>query len=124
MNLEDFKELVADALDNLSEELQYLLDRNNVVVVVEDWPTAEQMAENGLESRHELLGLYEGIDLTRRGGDYNMALPDKITIFQGPLEAMCATREELAAEVEKTVKHEIDHHFGLSHERQEELGLE
>ena len=124
MNLEDFKELVADALDGLPEELHLLMDRNNVVVVVERWPSPEQIAENGLESRYQLLGLYEGIDLTRRGGYYNLALPDKITIFQGPLEAMCATREELAAEVEKTVKHEIDHHFGLSHERQEELGLE
>ena len=122
MNLEEFQELVADALDGLPEELHLLMDRNNVVVVVERWPSPEQIAENGLESRCQLLGLYEGIPLTQRAG-YNLVLPEKITIFQGPLESTCATREELAAEVQVTVAHEIAHHFGMDHERLEELGL-
>ena len=122
MNPEEFDGLVADALDGLPEKFQILLDKNNVVVVVEQWPSAEQMAEHGLESRDELMGLYEGIPLTDRAG-YNLVLPDKITIFQGPLEAMCSTREQIAAEVQNTVKHEIAHHFGRDDDRLEELGL-
>ena len=117
---EEFEELVLDAVAELPEELLSHLD--NVAILVEQWPSAEQMAEHGLESRDELMGLYEGIPLTDRAG-YNLVLPDKITIFQGPLEAMCSTREEIAAEVQLTVAHEIAHHFGLDDERLEELGL-
>ena len=117
---EEFEELVLDAVAELPEELLSHLD--NVAILVEQWPSAEQMAEHGLESRDELMGLYEGIPLTDRAG-YNLVLPDKITIFQGPLEAMCSTREQIAAEVQLTVAHEIAHHFGLDDERLEELGL-
>ena len=117
---EEFEELVLDAVEGLPEELLSHLD--NVAILVEQWPSAEQMAEHGLESRDELMGLYEGIPLTDRAG-YNLVLPDKITIFQGPLEAMCTTREQIAIEVQLTVAHEIAHHFGLDDERLEELGL-
>ena len=117
---EEFEELVLDAVAGLPEELLSHLD--NVAILVEQWPSAEQMAEHGLESRDELMGLYEGIPLTDRAG-YNLVLPDKITIFQGPLEAMCSTREQIATEVQLTVAHEIAHHFGLDDERLEELGL-
>ena len=120
MQLEEFEELVLDAVAGLPEELLSRLD--NVVIVVEQWPSAEQMAEHELESRDELMGLYEGIPLTDRAG-YNLVPPDKITIFQGPLEAMCSTPEEIAAEVQKTVKHEIGHHLGVDHDRLEEMGL-
>ncbi len=117
---EEFEELVLDAVAGLPQELLFHLD--NVAIVVERWPTPEQMAEHGLESRHQLMGLYEGIPLTHRAG-YNLVLPDKITIFQGPLESMCDTREEIEAEVQVTVAHEIAHHFGIDDARLEELGL-
>ena len=120
MQLEEFEELVLDAVDGLPEEL--LSHLHNVVIVVEQWPSAEQIAEHELESRDQLMGLYEGIPLTHRG-DYNLVLPDKITIFQGPLEAMCRTPEEIAAEVRLTVAHEIAHHFGIDDDRLEEMGL-
>lgn len=121
MQLEEFEELVLDAVAGLPQELLSRL--NNVAIVVEQWPSAEQMVEHQLESRDQLMGLYEGIPLTDRAG-YNLVLPDKITIFQGPLEAMCSTPQEIAAEVQKTVKHEIAHHFGISSEdRLEEMGL-
>ncbi len=120
MQQEEFEELVLDAVAELPQELLSNLD--NLAIVVEQWPSLEQMAEHGLESRDELMGLYEGIPLTERAG-YNLVPPDKITIFQGPLEAMCSTREELVSEVQKTVKHEIAHHFGFDEDRLEELGL-
>ena len=120
MQQEEFEELVLDAVEALLEGSHLRLD--NVEIVVERWPSPEQMSQHGLESRDELMGLYEGIPLTDRAG-YNLVLPDRITIFQGPLEAMCSTREQIAAEVQLTVKHEIAHHFGLDDERLEELGL-
>lgn len=120
MRRDEFEELVLDAIGELPEELLARLD--NVAVVVEQWPSRDQMATGGLESEEELLGLYEGIPLTDRG-DYNLVLPDKITIFQGPVEAMCHTRGEMAREVKVTVAHEIAHHFGIDDERLEELGL-
>ncbi len=120
MQQEEFEELVLDAVEGLPQKLLSNLD--NLVIVVEHWPSAEQMAEHGLESRDELMGLYEGIPLTERAG-YNLVPPDKITIFQGPLEAMCSTLEELVTEVQKTVRHEIAHHFGFDEDSLEELGL-
>jgi len=61
----------------------------------------------------QLLGLYEGIPQTKRGSGYNLVLPDKITIFQKPIERVCRNDEEIEAEVQKVVRHEIAHHFGI-----------
>ena len=111
-----FEALVADALDSIPEELARLMD--NVVVVVEDWPTAEQRGEHG-----SLFGLYEGMDLTERSPlSYSGVLPDRITIFRGPLCEACETEDDLAEEILVTVVHEVAHHFGISDERLEELG--
>jgi len=117
---DEFEALVIDAIGELPQELLARLD--NVAIVVQVWPTRDQMDEAELEHRGELLGLYEGIPLTDREG-YNLVLPDKITIFQGPVEAMCHTREEMAREIRVTVAHEIAHHFGIDDERLEEMGL-
>ncbi len=72
----------------------------------------------------ELLGLYEGTPLTERGDWFAGALPDQITLYQGPLERMCATHEELLDEIAVTVVHEVAHHFGIDDERLHELGWE
>ena len=117
---EEFEELVLDAIQELPQQL--LARLSNVAIVVQKWPTRDQLDEAGLEGRGDLLGLYEGIPLTQREG-YNLALPDKITIFQGPLEAICRTRNEVAREVKVTVAHEIAHHFGIDDERLHEMGL-
>ena len=105
----DFTELVEEALDGLPPEISGLLD--NVVILVEDWP------ENDF-----LYGLYEGVPLTERGSSYYGALPDRITIFQGPLEKDFADPEKLKAQVRVTVVHEIAHHFGFDEDRLQELG--
>ena len=120
MQQEEFEDLVLDAIQELPQEL--LARLSNVAIVVQEWPTREQLEDAGIERRDGLLGLYEGIPLTAREG-YNLALPDKITIFQGPLEAICSTPEEIAGEVKDTVAHEIAHHFGIDDERLHELGL-
>jgi predicted Zn-dependent protease with MMP-like domain len=112
-----FERLVADALDRLPAELGEVMD--NVAVVVEDWPTSEQLGG----SRGTLLGLYEGIALTDRSPlSYTGAMPDRITIFQGPICEHAANETELVKLVQTTVIHEIAHHFGISDERLDELG--
>jgi predicted Zn-dependent protease with MMP-like domain len=114
---ERFESLVADAIDSLPEALASRMD--NVVIVVEDWPNAAQLAGRP----GTLLGLYEGVDLTRRSPlSYNRVAPDKITIFQGPISAQARSEPELAALIRITVVHEIAHHFGISDERLDTLG--
>ncbi len=112
-----FETLVADALDQIPEALGRMME--NVVVLVEDWPTPEQLAGR----RGTLLGLYQGIDLTRRSPlSYAGVMPDRITIFQGPISRLSRTEAELVDLVTTTVIHEVAHHFGISDARLEELG--
>ncbi len=116
----EFEQLVAEALDGLPEDIARYLD--NVDVVVQWWPSRAQMARAGIGPGQLLLGLYEGVPLTRRGAHYGLVPPDKITIFQGPLERVSVSREDLRRRVRHTVIHELAHHFGISDERLWELG--
>lgn len=114
---ETFEGLVADALDQIPEELGQYMD--NVAVFVEDWPTPQQLAGR----RGTLLGLYQGIDLTRRSSlNYGGAMPDRITVFRGPISRIAQNQWELVDIVTRTVIHEVAHHFGISDARLHELG--
>ena len=115
-----FERLVAKALESLPDQIQKMLD--NVEIVVEDEPGPEHLDAASLARGETLFGLYQGIPLTERGSGYSMVLPDKITIFRGPLERACRSRQELMREVRITVVHELGHHLGLDEERLEELG--
>src|SRR6476620_4483525 len=115
-----FEELVAEAIDDLPDDILAMLD--NVEIVVADAPTADQLDEAGnLEAAEMLLGLYEGIPLTDRTGNYGMVLPDKITLFQDALESVCQDEDTLRNEVRVTVIHELAHHFGIADRRLQEL---
>jgi predicted Zn-dependent protease with MMP-like domain len=114
-----FDKLVAEALDGLPRRFRRLL--RNIAVVVESEPSQELLEEMGLWPHRTLLGLYQGIPLTKRGFSYGNVLPDRITIFQKPIEAMCRTPEEMKQAVQDTVIHEIGHYFGLDDDRLEEL---
>ena len=114
----DFYELVERALDGLPPELSSLLD--NVAIVVEDWPERSTQTDSGGPGE-TLYGLYEGVPLTERGDSYYGVLPDRITIFRGPLERDFRDHE-LEEQVRITVVHEIAHFFGFGEERLEELG--
>lgn len=115
MDRERFEILVAEAVDILPEEFRARLE--NIDVVVQDRPDPEQLARTGLKRGETLLGLYEGVPLTRRGWHYGMVAPDKITIFQTPIESKCRNDAEVKAEIRKVVQHEIAHHFGISDAR-------
>jgi predicted Zn-dependent protease with MMP-like domain len=102
----DFEQFVTDALDELPDDIRKLM--TNVAVTVEDEPPPGQ----------NLLGLYEGIPWGKRGPYYSGALPDKITIYRGPMERMTGgDPERLRKQVRRTVFHEIAHHFGISDQR-------
>ena len=110
-----FARLVARALDELPREFAEKM--RNIQVIVDDEPSAEQRPEDG----SELLGLYEGVPLTGRGYAEPL-LPDRISIFRGPIERMTASPKRQAKIVRDTVVHEIAHHFGISDARLKELG--
>ncbi|MCL2140651.1 MAG: metallopeptidase family protein [Dehalococcoidia bacterium] len=117
MEVERFEKLVAAAVASLPEEFRELMD--NVDVVVQDLPSPWQ-------SRHVrrgsvVLGLYEGVPRTRRTLGYNLVVPDKITVFQTPLEAMYTSETELEAAICEVVIHEVAHHFGLDDEQLAEI---
>jgi len=114
MQKERFEALVARALDELPLEFQGRLD--NVDVVVEDWPTSRQLGRIKARSHAQLLGLYEGVPQTKRGRHYGMVVPDKITIFQKPIEAKAQSDKEIEMEIQRVVRHEIAHHFGTDEE--------
>jgi len=109
---QEFEQAVGAALDEVPPELLRLMD--NVVIFIEDEPPPEDP---------DLLGIYDGVPLTERGEAWAAgALPDRITIFRGPLQRMCEDREELLDEIAVTVVHEIAHHFGIDDERLHRLG--
>lgn len=114
----DFYELVERALEGLPPELSELLD--NVAIVVDEWPDYSTPLVSD-DPHDTLYGLYEGVPLTERGAGYHGILPDKITIFRGPLERDFR-RVELEEQIRITVVHEIAHHFGIDEARLEELG--
>jgi predicted Zn-dependent protease with MMP-like domain len=107
----DFEREIDDAVASLPRELRD--DISNVAIVVEEEPPPGQ----------PLLGLYQGIPLTRRTSGYSGVLPDKITIYRGPLERLYgADPETLRRQIRHVVIHEVAHHFGISDERLQEMG--
>jgi predicted Zn-dependent protease with MMP-like domain len=115
-----FERLVAEALRGIPPDLARALD--NIEVVVDDWPTPEQLAGVDLEPDDVLFGLYQGTPLPERSPMQPYALPDVITIFQGPLEDACQSTDEIREEIRRTVIHEIAHYFGIDEDRLAELG--
>jgi predicted Zn-dependent protease with MMP-like domain len=117
-----FADLVAEALDSLPDE--FLERLVNIQVTVEEWPSREDLLDAGLspQDRYHLLGLYHGVPLTDRHSQY-VALPDEITIYQKPIEALVGDDvDALREQVRRTVVHEIAHYYGIDDDRLEELG--
>lgn len=115
MDRERFEWLVFKAVDDLPDEFRERMD--NIDVVVQDTPTFSQLRQAGLRRSETLLGLYEGVPLTHRSRSYGMVPPDKITIFQRPIEDKCRGDSQIQREIQRVVKHEIAHHFGIGDAR-------
>ncbi len=114
-----FETLVRRALTHLPPDLAARIE--NIDIVVRSRATESQLGAGRVPSGQTLLGLYVGTDLTRRSQGYNFALPDRIFIFQQPLERWARSEAELERLVRRTVLHEFAHHFGIDDARLHEL---
>lgn len=117
----EFRRLVREAIDSIPPGLRTRV--HNVDIVIERRPTARDRKVAGVPPGDLLLGLYHGIPLTQRGEYYNLVAPDKISIYQEHVEAVCETDDDIREQVRKTVLHEIGHYFGIDDDRLDELGL-
>lgn len=118
VSVEEFQRLIDESLGELPK--QQVDNIKNVAILYEDLPTDEQRDKTNLRSDQTLLGLYEGIPLTKRQG-MSTTLPDKITLFRIPLQHTSNNAAELKENIKHTLWHEIAHYYGLDHDRIHEL---
>jgi predicted Zn-dependent protease with MMP-like domain len=119
MKQRQFELLVDKALESLPPQFQQLLD--NVAIFIEDRPSRSLLRELGMSANDTLLGLYEGVPQTERTSSYDLVTPDRITLFQRPIEDSCDTDAEAAEEIRRTILHEVGHHFGIDDNRLDEI---
>jgi predicted Zn-dependent protease with MMP-like domain len=120
MERERFEELVQKALDELPEQFRERL--SNIDIEVEEYPSAADLRVAGVRPGQTLLGLYRGTPQTRRGSGYNLVVPDRILIFQRPIERLSRSDEEIVDRVGHVVRHEIAHHFGIDDDALHRMG--
>ena len=118
----EFERLVAQAVESLPPT--FLTRLENVDVVVEEEPTEEDLELAGIEPGSTLLGLYHGVPQSQRGPWYGNLLPDRIVIYQRPIEAVARDRREIRKEIRITIIHEIGHYFGLAEDDLADAGYE
>ena len=119
MNRREFERLVAEAVTLIPK--RFRREMQNLALVVEDEPTAELLAEMEIDPPDSLYGLYQGTPLPERAWAYGNALPDRITIYQRPIEEDCDDEDEIRAVIGETLIHEVGHYFGLSEEEIEAI---
>ena len=119
MNRGEFRKLVDEALETIPRRFRDAMQ--NIAIVVDDEPSLDQLASVEIEPPDTLLGLYEGIPLPERQWAHGNTLPDKITLFQKPIEDSSDNEDDLVTCVGETLIHEVGHYFGLSEEEIEEI---
>ena len=120
MTSEEFEALVRQTVSDLPPELKRNI--SNVAILVEEWPDEDTLDDAEVDSPLDLLGYYHGIPLTGRSHAYGLVLPDKISIYRQPITRACQTDAEMRETIQRTVKHELAHYFGIDDDRLEELG--
>jgi predicted Zn-dependent protease with MMP-like domain len=111
LSRDEFEQLVLKAIEELPKWFRDRLE--NVVVVVEDEPPQDVLRGLNMKYPQNLLGLYQGVPLNHRGIRYGNVLPDRIVIYQRPIEGIARSQREVLRRVRQTVRHEIGHYFGL-----------
>ena len=119
MTRQEFTRLVEEALDDIPPRFRREL--KNIAIVVEDEPAAPLLAEMEIEPPDSLYGLYQGTPLTERSWGYGNTLPDRVTLYQRPIEEDSEDAEDVIVCIAETLIHEIGHYFGLSEEEIEEI---
>ena len=119
MTKERFTALVEEALREIPQRFRNAM--KNVAVIVEDEPSQDVLDDLEMEPGDTLFGLYHGTPLTERDASYGNTLPDRISIYQLPIEESCEDEEEMRQCVAETVIHEFGHYFGLSEEEIQEI---
>lgn len=119
MTRDRFERLVEEALRDIPKRFRDAMV--NVAVIVEDEPPPHVLEDMDMDADDELFGLYEGTPLPERGSSYGNTLPDRISIYQIPIEESCANDEEVRVCVAETVIHEFGHYFGMSEEEIEAI---
>ena len=115
LNRTEFEKIIREGIKAIPE--RFLRKLENVAIVVEDEPTPALRKKLNIHPNWTLYGLYEGVPQASRGANYTAVLPDKITIFQKPIEAAARDLKDIKEMVKNTVWHEIAHHFGMSEAR-------
>jgi predicted Zn-dependent protease with MMP-like domain len=119
MTREKFEQLVEEALREIPKRFRKAM--HNVAVVVEQEPAPDVLDELEIPPGDTLLGLYQGTPLTERSWGHGNSLPDRISIYQGPIEDACDDEDEIRDCIAETVIHEFGHYFGMSEEQIEEI---
>lgn len=112
MTREQFRRLVVEAIDSIPG--RFAAHVRNVAIVIEDEPAADLLREMEIEPPDSLLGLYQGTPLTERRWDHGNDLPDRVLLFQGPIEADAEEDGDVVGVIGETLIHELGHYFGLS----------
>jgi predicted Zn-dependent protease with MMP-like domain len=116
----EFERLVEAALKTIPQDFRDAI--RNMAIVIEDEPSADQLEEMEIEPPDTLLGLYQGVPLPERGWSDSGALPDQVTLFQGPIEDVAeGDPDAIVWEIGETLIHELGHYFGLSEDEIEEI---
>ena len=119
MNRHEFQALVSEAVQTIPEKFRNAMQ--NIAIVIEDEPSLETLREVGIDPPDTLLGLYQGTPLTERQWAHGNILPDKITLYQFPIEDESEDEDDLIVAIGETLIHEVGHYFGLSEEEIEEI---
>jgi|SRR4051812_31061636 predicted Zn-dependent protease with MMP-like domain len=115
MTRAEFERLVAEAVGLIPG--RFRREMKNLALVVEDEPSAQLLEEMDIEPPDSLYGLYQGVPLPERGWGFGNNLPDRITIFQRPIEEDCDNDDDIRAVIGETLIHEVGHYFGMSEEQ-------
>ena len=120
MTSEEFDAIVRETVSELPSELRRGIA--NVAIVVEEWPDEDTLDDADVNDPLDLLGFYHGIPLTARTHNYGLVLPDKISIYRQPISRASQNDAEIRETIQRTVRHELAHYFGIDDDRLEELG--